>query len=133
MKSPQRLPTVIALLTLVFLAQPGLADKETDWLELREGAQDKATRATVLGVKESDNGDGTQVTIAIPKSTMKTTDEIEEIVVLGRAPKEQDKPVKLNVRYEWVSDYDNDNYGLIITLGKNTKLPIRLYLKGDTK
>lgn len=132
MKPRHPLQTVTALLTLMLLAQPGLADRETDWLELREGAQDKATGMTIQRIEEDNNGDSTQVTISIPRHAMKTTDEIQEIIVTGKAPKKHDKPVKLNIKYEWANDYDNDYYGLIITIGKNAKLPIRLYLKGDT-
>ena len=46
----------------------------------------------------------------------------------GRKPEE---PEPLDITYEWVDDYDKDNYGLVIRLGKNTNWPIRLYMNSD--
>ena len=50
---------------------------------------------------------------------------LEEVVVVGRRPA---KPEPLDITYEWLDDYENDNYGLVIRLGKNSNWPIRLYL-----
>lgn len=65
------------------------------------------------------------VRLSIPKSSMSSPDEIEEVLVIGRRP---DKPEPLDISYEWVDDYDNDNYGLVIRLGKDSNWPIRLYI-----
>jgi hypothetical protein len=56
---------------------------------------------------------------------MNHPDTIEEVVVVGRRP---EKPEPLDISYEWLDDYDNDNYGLVIRLGKDSNWPIRLYL-----
>lgn len=110
-----------------------LADQETDWLELREGYRGRVIGEKVERVEKLDNQDGQRVTLSIPKSAIKNTDNIEEIVVVGKAPKKDQKPNKLKIRYEWVDDYENDYYGLIITLGEATNVPIRVYFKGDTQ
>ena len=65
------------------------------------------------------------VTLAIPKSAMADPADIEEVVVIGRRP---EKPEPLDISFEWLDDYDSDNYGLVIRLGKDSNWPIRLYL-----
>ncbi|MBV1931942.1 MAG: hypothetical protein KUG71_09520 [Porticoccaceae bacterium] len=110
-----------------------LADQETGWLELQKGYQGKVIGAKVERIENVDNQDDTRVTVSIPKSAIKNTDQIQEIVVVGKAPKKDDEPSKLKIHYEWADDYENDYYGLIITLGKATNVPIRLYFKGDTQ
>lgn len=110
-----------------------LADQETDWLELQTGYQGKIMGAKVERIENVDNQDDQRVTVSIPKSAIKSTDEIQEIVVLGKALKKDDAPSKVQIHYEWADDYENDYYGLIITLGKTTNVPIRLYFKGDTE
>ena len=34
----------------------------------------------------------------------------------------------MDITFEWVDDYDNDNYGLVIRLGRDTNWPIRLFM-----
>ena len=63
--------------------------------------------------------------LSIPKSSINKPSEIEEVVVYGRRP---EKPEPLDITYEWLDDYDNDNYGLVIRLGKDSNWPIRLYI-----
>jgi hypothetical protein len=59
---------------------------------------------------------------------MNDPDTIEEVIVVGRHPDKPEPPEPLDITYEWLDDYENDNYGLVIRLGKNSKWPIRLYL-----
>ena len=66
---------------------------------------------------------------AVPTYAQDGASEIEEVVVVGRKP---EKPQPLDITYEWLDDYDNDNYGLVIRLGKDSRWPIRLYLNSDT-
>lgn len=99
---------------------------ESDWLELVKGYRGEAVGAEM---REVSDGDTQEITLAIPKSAIRHPDEIEEVVVYGRRP---EKPEPLNIEYEWVDDYDNDNYGLIIRLGENSQWPIRLYMYSDT-
>ncbi len=126
---------LLATLTALFFCLPAMADKESDWIELREGYREKIIGARVDQIDEIKGSEGnanTQVTLAIPKAAIEDTDDILEIVVVGKAPKKEDKPVTLNIHHEWANDYENDYYGLILTIGDFTELPIRLYFKGDT-
>lgn len=123
----------LLLLAASLFCSPLLADKETDWIELQEGYEGKVIGAKVHRIETSDDGAGKQVTVGIPKSAIKSTDQIEEIVVVGKAPKKDQEPTKMNIQYEWADDYEKDYYGLIITLGDESNYPIRLYLKGDTE
>ena len=54
--------------------------------------------------------------------------DIEEVVVIGRKPA---KPEPLDISYEWVDDYDNDRYGLLIHIPKDSEWPIRLYINSS--
>jgi hypothetical protein len=99
---------------------------QSDWLELVKGYKGE-TLGTELREIE-DDGENRTVTLAIPKESISHPDEIEEVVVVGRKP---DKPEPINIEYEWLDDYENDNYGLVIRLGKNSRWPIRFYLNSD--
>lgn len=127
---------LLATLTTLFFCLPAVADKESGWIELREGYQEKIIGARVVSINDVEGQEATndkQVTIAIPKDAIEDTDAIHEIVVVGKAPKQEDKPITLNIRHQWADDYENDYYGLILTFGDFTELPIRLYFKGDTE
>lgn len=118
----------MALSPLTALAQNGTEPLESDWLELVKGYTGD-TLGTELVEIEDGEVEGTQkITLAIPKTSMRHPDEIEEVVVIGRKPEE---PEPLDITYEWLDDYDNDKYGLVIRLGKNTRWPIRLYMNSD--
>ena len=117
----------------LLIALPGLAQTdevllESDWMELVKGSRDEASGAELREIEDGDTGDTQKITLAIPKSAISHPDAIEEVVVIGRKP---EKPEPLDISYEWLDDYDNDNYGLVIRLGKDTRWPIRLYLNSD--
>ena len=57
--------------------------------------------------------------------------EIEEVLVIGQRPPAQEESKPTRITYEWVSDTDPDNYGLVIRLSRNTNWPIRLYMNSD--
>ena len=79
---------------------------------------------------EEDVAEGSRsITVAIPKSAIEHPGVIEEVVVVGKKP-EEPEPL-LNARFEWLDDYDKDNYGLIIHLGKESNWPIRLYMSAE--
>ena len=115
----------LLLIPLTALAQTSSEPLESDWLELVKGSRDEAFGAELREIEDSDSGDGHKITLAIPKSAISHPDAIEEVVVIGRKP---EKPEPLDITYEWLDDYDSDNYGLVIRLGKDTNWPIRLYL-----
>jgi len=102
---------------------------ETGWLELVKGSRDKESGTQVIDIQ--DGADTQTVTLAIPKKSVADRDEIEEVLVVGQMPEKpkQFKPIKFT--YEWVSDYDSENYGLVIRLGKDTNWPIRLYMNSE--
>ena len=82
---------------------------KTDWIELVKGYKGDTVGAEVREVEQEKGV--RKVTLAIPKTAIESPDEIEEVVVVGRKP-EEPEPL-LNIRMEWLDDYDNDNYGLI--------------------
>jgi hypothetical protein len=110
---------------LLALAQDEPQPLQSDWLELVKGYRDQSSGVEMRDVEYGSEAGVRTVTLAIPKSAMNDPDTIEEVVVVGRRPA---KAVPLDITYEWVQDYDKDNYGLIIRLGKNSNWPIRLYL-----
>lgn len=118
---------LLFLLCLPFtaVAQDTAQPLQSDWMELVKGYRDQASGVEMRDVEYGSEAGVRTVTLAIPKSSMSNPDSIEEVVVVGRRPA---KSEPLDIEYEWVDDYDNDNYGLIIRLGKNSNWPIRLYL-----
>lgn len=117
---------LLLLLPFIALAQAEGEPLQSDWLELVKGYKGKNLGTELVEIE--DEGETRTITLAIPKTSMGDPDEIEEVVVVGRKP---EKPQPLDITYEWLDDYDNDNYGLVIRLGKNSRWPIRLYLNSD--
>ena len=116
---------LLLVFPLAVLAQEVSQPLQSDWLQLVKGYRDQATGVEMRDVEYGDEAGVRTVTLAIPKSSMSDPDTIEEVVVVGRRPA---KPEPLDITYEWLDDYENDNYGLVIRLGKNSNWPIRLYL-----
>ena len=121
----QALATLALSIPLLVLAQGDSQPLESDWLQLVKGYRDPATGVEMLDVEYGKTAGVRTVTLSIPKSSMQNPDAIEEVIVIGRRP---EKPEPLDISYEWVDDIDNDNYGLLIRLGKNSNWPIRLYI-----
>ena len=124
----------IFLLLTVSSAYSSEDSVETGWMELVKGSRDSSVGAEVVKIEEGDAVGMQKVTLAIPKDSIADPNEIEEVLVIGKRPQgsvevENTKPV--NITYEWVTDYDSENYGLIIRLGKNTNWPIRLYMNSE--
>tara|TARA_R110001599_G_scaffold353815_1_gene598832 strand:+ start:78378 stop:78788 length:411 start_codon:yes stop_codon:yes gene_type:complete len=117
--------TLLLALPLLLVAQDVPLPLESGWMELVKGNRDPGTGVEMREVEEGKPGEAHTLVLAIPKSSMNHPDTIEEVVVIGKRP---EKPVPLDITYEWLNDYDNDNYGLVIHLGKNSNWPIRLYL-----
>ena len=103
---------------------------QTDWMDVVKGSRDAASGAEVVDIDDT-GADGTRtVTLAIPKRAVSDPAAIEEVIVVGQAP-EKAEPMDLHITYEWIDDYDEDNYGLVIRLSKDTNWPIRLYLNSE--
>ncbi len=117
---------LLPLAVATYATQP----MESDWLELVKGYKGSSLGAEVMAVEEGESEGTQKVTLAIPKAAIGDPDEIEEVVVVGRKPEEPDQPEPMDITFEWVDDYDNDNYGLVIRLGKGN-WPIRLFMNSD--
>lgn len=123
------LTALFLLVPLAALAQERPEPLQSDWLELVKGSRGKTMGVELREVEEDSSGART-LTLSIPKSAMPGPDSIEEVVVVGRKP---EKPEPLfDVSYEWVDDYDHDNYGLVIRLSKDSQWPIRLFMYSNT-
>ncbi len=121
----------LPLLALALAAGLALAadeSMESDWIELVKGHIDVATGMEVVDVDDAESVETRKITLAVPKSAIGESTVMEEVVVVGRRP---DAPEPIEMTYEWVEDYDNDRYGLVIRLGKNSVWPIRLYMNSS--
>jgi hypothetical protein len=116
----------MALLSLYSLAQEGTS-LESDWIELVKGHKGETMGVEVTDIQPGDTEGSTRVYIAVPKVSMGHPDTIEEVLVVGQAPEELEP---LDIEYEWVYDYDDDNYGLVVHLGESN-WPIRLYMNSS--
>ena len=101
---------------------------QTGWMEFVKGSRDSVVGAQLVEIEDGETADTQKITLAIPKKSIGDPGAIEEVVVIGKAP---EKSEPLDISYEWVSDYDSENYGLVIRLGRNTNWPIRLYFNSD--
>ena len=120
----------VALLLPVF-SWAGDDMAETGWLHLVEGYRGDTAGAQVQKI-ETDEVTGEQkLTISIPKIAITDPGQMEEVVVIGQAPEESKPLFDFKYETEWVDDYDNDNYGLVIRLGKESNWPIRLFMHSD--
>ena len=95
---------------------------ETGELELREGYVDPVSGVKVEKIVVSDEDGLQEITLSVPREN----GPIEEVIVT--APRLHSKPVQQKKAYTFVDDYDNDRYGLILYLGKEQRVPIRLFM-----
>lgn len=100
---------------------------ETGWLKPEVGHKEEVMGATVNKVQD----DTQTLTIAIPKKSAPNIKAIEEVIVVGKKPEKPDTPWHKKIDYEFIDAYDNDNYGLVIYLGKDYQIPFRLYFKAE--
>ena len=103
---------------------------ETDWLEFVKGHKGNTVGAEVREADRDSTTGGSRLVIAIPKVAMDDPTMMEEVRVVGQAPKEID--LLPDFEYEWVEDYDKDYYGLIIKFSEDTQYPIRLYVESNS-
>lgn len=109
-------------------AQPASLELQSDWLELVKGHRDGKTGAQIMHI-DRDPGTGQQtVRVKIPKASMQDKADVEEIKVMGQAPQQREMPELLpELETEWVDDYDNDHYGLLVKFREDQKTPFRLF------
>jgi hypothetical protein len=112
-------------------APPQSVATESGWLKLVKGARDSVLGARLVNIEDDESTDTQKLTLAIPKKSLANREDIEEVVVVGQQPEHPERTIPIEFTYEWVNDYDNDNYGLVVHLGKNSNWPIRLYLSSE--
>ena len=123
MKLIRTLSLCLPLLSPLALAQEATS-LQSDWIDLVKGSKGGKMGVEVKDVQPGDTPGTRKIYISVPKVSMGNPDAIEEVVVVGQAPEESEP---LDIQYEWVYDYDDDNYGLILQLGEGN-WPIRLYM-----
>ena len=123
----------LLLVISVFVSFPNISAQETGSLDLTEGFTEKKLGAKVEKISVQENTGIQKVTISVPKNQIAAP--IEEIIVIEAAPekpeREEEQTVPQAKPYEFIKDFDNDRYGLIIYLGKDLRLPLRLYFSTD--
>lgn len=123
---------LILTLLLPALAQAQSVGMQSDWLELVKGHRDAKSGVEVMDVKVDPSTGAQSVMVSIPKETMEDDDDMEEVRVIGKAPEKAEIPDLLpELETEWVDDYDNDHYGLLVKLKKNQKIPFRLFFSSQ--
>ncbi len=111
----------------IFITLSNTQAQETDPLTITEGYVEKKLGTKVEKVVIQDGTGVQEVTISVPKQ--RVDGEIEEVVVTAEAPGKSSAQTRIpQVKpYEFIKDYDHDHYGLVIYLGKDLKVPLRLY------
>ncbi|MFT7288672.1 MAG: hypothetical protein ACI87W_002794 [Halieaceae bacterium] len=106
---------------------------ETGWLQLVRGHVGDQIGAKVLEVRTDPETGESTVMVSIPKGSLGDDPYMEEVVVTGQGPRKL-QPINLlpDMETEWVDDYDNDHYGLLVKLNSKQKVPFRLFFSsGD--
>ena len=96
-----------------------------------EGYKGETVDAEIRKVEADEETGGQKLIIAIPKIAISHPDYMEEVVVVGQAPEERGPMFDFKYEFEWLDEYDDDNYGLLIRLGKSSNWPIRLFMHSD--
>lgn len=119
------------MIVLPCFVQAQSLELQSDWLELVKGHRDGKTGAQIMGVEEDPSG-GSKVMLKVPKASMGDDSDMEEVKVVAQAPEEREMPDVLpELETQWVDDYDNDHYGLLVKLKEDQKLPFRLFFSAQ--
>ena len=127
-KIGQILAVALVLVIPTVFAQTNGNPIQSDWMELVKGHLDTDTGIQLVNIEDGDTAGSQTITLAVPKDSIGNRNAIEEVLVVGQMLEPPAPSEPLDITYEWVDDYDNENYGLIIRLGKDTNWPIRLYM-----
>lgn len=105
---------------------------ESDWLELVKGHRDGKSGAQVMDIKEDPSTGHRTAMIKVPKVVLLSETDMEEVKVVAKMPEKAEMPDLLpEFESEWVDDYDNDHYGLLVKLKSDQKIPFRLFFSAD--
>lgn len=119
------LPSLFLLSAMAVFAQEDTS-LASDWIELVKGHNEASMGLELRDIQPGEVEGTRTVTLAVPKTSVSHPDDIEEVVVVGQQPGEVELP-EMNIEYKWLRDYDEDNYGLVITIGEGN-WPIRLFM-----
>lgn len=119
----------LAAAAAVFASLAGAAGMETEWIDPDPGFTESQLGARVHSIEELPDAAGQRVIIEIPKESLQYRTDIPEVVITARRTDRSEW--RLEIPHAWLADYDNDNYGLVLYLGRNQNLPLRLFLKTD--
>lgn len=132
MRSATFLAAVASLLLIVAVGARGDDLLQTNWIEMVRGFQDAETGIQVREVTQDDSG-ATHLQIAIPKLRMADVMDMEEVRVIGQRPQEFEfRNLLPEFEYEWVDDYDNNFYGLLVHFKGGPKTPLRLFFSSES-
>lgn len=134
MKTRRTATFIAALSSLLLMAISARGDDvlQTNWIEMVRGFQDAESGVQVREVTK-DNTGTTHLQIAIPKVRMADVADMEEVRVIGqRKPGFELKNLIPQFEYEWVDDYDNNFYGLLVHLKEDSKTPLRLFFSSES-
>jgi hypothetical protein len=112
----------LAASLLLCCAALGVHAQESIDLELEEGFVHPGSGVRVDRIIVSPDGNEQEIRLAVPRSA----GPVEEVLVT--APRLKGITLPQLRPHEFVRDYDNDYYGLVIFLGRKENVPIRLYL-----
>ncbi|MFN2327585.1 MAG: hypothetical protein ABR612_01585 [Chromatocurvus sp.] len=131
----KRTATLIAVVSSLLLASitaRGDDVLQTNWIEMVRGFKDTESGVQVRDVTRDDTGT-THLQIAIPKVRMSDVANMEEVRVIGqRKPNFELKNLIPEFEYEWVDDYDNDFYGLLVHFKEEPSIPLRLFFSSES-
>lgn len=116
-------------MSLLFCFSSNTYATDSGWLEQKAGETNEQG-FSIKTIVDSDQGIKL-ITVAIPKEKLQEDKStIEEVLVIGKRTEERESLLK-NVSYEWADDFENGDYGLIIKLKDDTKMPLRLRFSAD--
>lgn len=123
---------VAAVLLFPMVAFSQSMGMESDWLELVKGHRDGKSGAQVMDIKEDPSTGHRTAMIKVPKVVLLSETDMEEVKVVAKMPEKTEMPDLLpEFESEWVDDYDNDHYGLLVKLKSDQKIPFRLFFSAD--
>ena len=102
---------------------------ESDWLDLVRGHRGEKMGLEVHESRVDPETGKRHLVIAVPKVSVGDRQAMEEVLVVGRRPERPD--LLPDLEYEWVEDYDNDFYGLLVRFKEDQKTPLRLYFSAE--
>lgn len=132
MRTATSLAAAASLLLVVSVGARGDELLQTNWIEMVRGFQDADSGVRVREVTQDDSG-ATHLQIAIPKVRMADVMDMEEVRVIGQRPQEFEfRNLLPELEYEWVDDYDNNFYGLLVHFKGERKTPLRLFFSAES-